>query len=248
MLRSLKELIGYKLLARDGEVGTVRDFLFDDVLWTIRYQVADTGGWLTGRQVLLPPPVLGKANWTSGEFPVSLTKKQVEESPPIIEDKPVSRQHEFELMQFYGLKPYWVGGVTGGDFPQEIAEPKSDEEEGQVIAEEMDDPHLRSVDEVIGYHIQAVDNSVGHVDDFLIDDESWVLRYLIVDTRNILPGKKVMLSLLWVSQVKWEESTVYMDVPERYIKEGPEFDPNEPINREKEEVLFDFYGRPRYWL
>jgi hypothetical protein len=248
MLRSLKELLRYDLQATDGQVGKVTDFLFDDVLWTIRYLVADTGGWLSGRKVLLPPEVLGQADWSTRTFPVSLTKIQVEESPEIAEDKPVSRQHQLKLMQFYGLKPYWIAGVTGGDFPQEIAKTETEKESGNVATAEAGDPHLRSADEVMGYHIQAVDNAVGHVEDFLIDDENWVLRYMIVDTKNILPGKKVMLSLLWVNQVSYDESSVFMDVPEKYIKNSPEFKPGVPVNREQEEILFDYYGRPKYWL
>jgi len=103
MQKSTKELKGYAIDATDGDIGKVDDFYFDDKSWTIRYLVVDTGNWLLGRKVLLSPIAVGKADFSSGRFNVTLTKKQVEESPSIDTDKPVSRQHETSYHDYYRL-------------------------------------------------------------------------------------------------------------------------------------------------
>src|SRR5512135_669019 len=94
MRKITKDLKGNTIVATDGDIGKVDDFYFDEESWTIRYLVADTGDWLLRRKVLLSPVAFGKADFASGRFKVTLTKKQIENSPSIDTDKPVSRQHE----------------------------------------------------------------------------------------------------------------------------------------------------------
>jgi hypothetical protein len=247
MLRSVKEIHNYVLQAKDGEIGRCKDFLFDDRFWAIRYMVADTGKWLPGRKVLVSPISLGEPDWDSGLFPVRLTKKQIEEAPDLEEDAPVSRQYEISLNKFYGWPFYW-GGVRawgpvsypGSLFDQEMAE--------NISAEvESGDEHLRSIDEVTGYRIRATDDDIGHVEDFILEDDVWTIRYMIVDTRNWLPGRKVLVSPGWINSISWAESRVRVGVTVEAIKNGPEYDPSQPINREYEVRLYDFYGRPKYW-
>ncbi len=247
MIRSLEDLRNYAILARDDEIGKVSDFFFDDLAWVVRYVVADTGGWLEDRQVLLSPLVLGQPDWEAQAVPVNLTRRQVEGSPPIAADLPVSRQMEVDLAEYYGWPPYWqttppmtgVGAMAAGPAPPE----------GSAGARpETGDPHLRSVEEVTGYHIQARDGSIGHVEDLIAKDENWVIRYLVVDTRNLLPGKKVLVSPAWVEDVNWVERLVHVDLLQETIKNSPEFDPSAPVNREYEVQLYDYYGRPKYWV
>jgi hypothetical protein len=125
-----------------------------------------------------------------------------------------------------------------------IARTATEQEEKE---ERHSDPHLRSTREVIGYHIQARDGEIGHVDDLIVDDELWYLRYLVIDTRNWLPGRKVLVAPAWAEQVSWIERKVYIDLKRETIKNSPEFDPSMPVNREYEVQLYDYYGRPRYW-
>ena len=244
MLRSVFELIGYSMAAADGDLGKAHDFLFDDEQWTIRHLVVDTGHWLPGRKVLIAPEALGKADWAKRQFSVSLTREQIENSPPIDTDEPVSRQKERVLFEYFAWTPYWGGGVMwpyaqpGG---MAVPEPKAREPEN------AEDTHLRSVRAVNGYHISAHDGDVGHVEDFVIDDESWVIRYIVADTRNWLPGKKVLLSPSWFKDVNWQEHKVSTDLNRDQIKDAPEFDPRAPVNRELEAQIYDFYGRPKYW-
>jgi len=252
MLRSTNELLGYKLEASDGNLGKVRDFYFDDESWTVRYLVADTRRWLPGRLVLISPSSLGHPKWAAHLFPVSLDKEQIENGPPISQDQPVSRQQESKLSRYYGWPIYWGAGLSYGAPPMAPAAIAKLAEEG-AEAEEKDeqddgDQHLRSVREVTGYKIKAQDGEIGHVEDFIVDDESWILRYLVVDTRNWLPGgKKVMLSPGWAERVDWKREKVVVDLKGDTVERGPEYNPANPVNREVETRLYDYYGRPVYW-
>lgn len=248
MLRSLNDVKGYSLHAQDGKIGSVDDFYFDDVQWRVRYLVVDTGNWLPGRRVLISPVALGQPAWESGTLPVDLTEKQVKNSPSIDEHKPVSRQYELELQRYYGWPVYWhTVAPVGVDPPVESAETKG-AQSGDQPKQAGEECCLRSSGEVTGYRIQATDGEIGHVEDFITDDEKWVLRYMVVDTRNWLPGKKVLVAPSWIEKVKWKGAEVHVDVPRKAVKESPEYDPTAPVNTEYEARLYDFYGRPKYWL
>lgn len=251
MLRSLKNLEDYYVTATDGDVGSVVDFLFDDQRWTIRYLVVKAGGFLKGRRVLVSPIFFRDADWKSRRFHVALTRDQVKQSPDINLDQPVSRQSERTYHGYFGVPLYW--GYTGlwgmGGYPGMLA-PGTWESNANVLppqSEEAGDFHLRSAHEVRGYHVQGTDEEIGHVADFIVDDESWALRYLVVDTSNWWVGKKVLVSPLWASNVSWEDQKVHFALPRESIKNSPVWDPSAPVNRQYEEHLYDYYGRPVYW-
>ena len=248
MLRSSKDLQGYTIAASDGDVGRVHDFYFDDERWTVRYLVVDTGTWLPGRKVPISPVALGEADWYGQRLSVNLTKEQVKDSPDIDLDKPISRQYEVDYFNYYGWPYYWagVGAWAGWAYPGLLATaPRS--QAAPVAVEERGDPHLRSVWEVTGYHIQATDEEIGHVEDFIVDDETWEMRYLVVDTSNWWFGKKVLVAPRWITTVSWPERKVFVDLTRDQVKDAPEWDPDAPVNREYEERLYDYYGRPAYW-
>ncbi len=121
-------------------------------------------------------------------------------------------------------------------------------EEGAVMAEERGDPHLRSTKEVEGYYIRATDGEIGHVEDFVVDDEEWAIRYVVVDTRNWLPGRKVLVSPRWISHLSWPQKEVYVDLTRDETKSAPEWDPDAPLDRQYEMRLHEHYGRPPYWV
>lgn len=250
MLRSIKEMNGFTIIASDGEIGKINDFYFDDQTWTIRYLIADTGGWLTSRLVLISPEALGKPDWENEEFHVNLTKKQVEESPDISRDKPVSKQQEVDLTNYYGWPYYWTG-MTGG-IPGAIPYPAAVEagtsrEIKKDSEENKGDPHLRSTNEVEGYNILASDGEIGSVEDFIVDDETWNIRYMIVDTNKWLPGgKKVIIALQWIRDIDWLESRVTVDLDKQNIKSSPEYDPDS-LSRDYEGRLYEHYKRKKYW-
>ena len=248
MLRSMNEIIGYKIEASDGELGRAKDFLFDDHSWVVRYLVADTGGWLQDRQVLLSPQAMSEPDCTRGAIPVALTRQQVENSPWIESDLPVSRQHEQRLAEYYNWQPYWQQqDVPFGVPVLRMPVPTAVSVEESGTKDLAGDPDLRSVKELTGYHIHASDGDIGHVAEFLVQTEGWVIRYMVVDTRNWLPGKKILVSPAWVKRVDWDEKSLHVDLSRQAIRGSVEFDPAAPVNREYEARLYDYYGRPKYW-
>jgi hypothetical protein len=247
MLRNVTRLKGFTIRARDGDMGIVDQFYFDDQSWAIRYLVVNAGDWLGGRLVLVSPLALRQTDWQSRLLDVALTKKQVEDSPPIDTHKPVSRQHEAAYLGYYGYPTYWAAP----DYPNAMAvqmEAVVEAEALQARAElEPVDSHLRSTAEVTGYHLEAANGEIGHVRDFIVDDESWAIRYLQVDTRNWWPGKKVLVSPQWINRVSWATSKVYVDLTRETIQNGPEWDDSVPVTREYENRLYDYYARSPYW-
>jgi hypothetical protein len=254
MLRSLDDMKSHQLLASDGQLGGIKDFLYDDATWHVRFIVVETGNWLTGRKVLVSPSAVEEEDGSRQVMTINLTRKQIEEGPSVDEALPVSRRLEREFALYYGwpapLQVPWQPIVP-------IAVPRASREGKQknpgeplpteTEIEEDDDHHLRSVDEVLGYHMQATDDDIGHLDDLIVDDRSWNIRYLVVDTRNLLPGKKVLIAPDWVQDISWSDRQVTVDVSRNQVEKSPEFDPGTPINRRVEEQLYDFYGRPVYW-
>lgn len=244
MLRSVKELHDYTIHATDGDIGSVHALLFDDQTWDIRYLVCDVGGWLPGRLVLLAPSALKQPHYDTRMISVALTKEQVEHSPDIDSDMPVERQYEIALHRYYDWPVYWGALEPVGAIVPSLPAVAMDE----IGDDPRVDPHLRSTREVIDYYIQARDGDIGHVEDFIIDDALWVMRYMVVDTRNWWPGKKVLVAPQWITEIRWGDAQVQVDMTREQIKSSPEFDPTAPVNRVYEERLFDYYGRPKYWL
>jgi hypothetical protein len=246
MLIEAKKLQGYKLESLDGEIGQFKEFYFDDRHWAIRYLVADTGGWLTGRQVLISPYALVAVNKEEQHIAVDLTKKQIEDSPALYSDKPVSREFEEEYYGYFGLPPYWNGPYMWGSSPYIMRDRAIRKE--HYGTERVLDPHLRSTHDVRGHHVQAVDGGIGHVEDFVIDDESWAIRYLIIDTKNWWPGKKVLVSPRWIERVSWSESKLFTNLSRETIKQAPEYTEDALLTRDYETGLHRHYDRPGYWL
>ena len=246
MLRNVSAILSYVLSAQDGEIGRCSDFLFDDEEWMVRYMVADTHKWLPGRQVLISPESLGEPDWHTRRFQIKLTRRRIKDNPPLDEDAPVSRQYEKIWGEYYGTRLYWEKEniQTGGPTPSMM---RAVQDKLATDFEDPEDNHLRSIKEVLGYHIQATDGEVGHVEDFVVDDETWALRYVVVDTRNWLPGRKVLVSPRWATAVNWGEEKLWFDLPIKRIKNSPKYNPSDPINHEYERILHDYYGRSVYW-
>ncbi len=250
MLKKTSDLEGCRLGARDGDIGVVEDFYFDDLNWTIRYMVANTGAWLPKRQVLISPHAVRKLQSPPGiTVEVDLTKGQIEKSPSIETDKPVSRQFEEQYHRYYAWPAYWEGPWIWGPIPHPGDHGATTMPPTPPAASPpaKGDPHLRSVNEVLTYNVHALDRETGHIEDLLTDDVLWAIRYLVIDTRNWLPGRRVLVPPQWISWVSWSESRVYLDLDRDTIARAPEYDPFRPITREYEEQFFSHYGREPYW-
>ena len=246
MLSKAKTLNGYKLEGLDGEIGKVEEFYFDDRYWTIRYLVADTGNWLSGRKVLISPYALNSVIKSEKHLSVDLTKKQIQDSPSWDSHKPVSRQFEDDYYGYYGWPAYWSGSSVWGDYPY-IERDRN--KWGQFTkGTKAWDRHLRSTREVTGYNLHALDGEIGHIEDFVVDDETWAIRYLIVGTKNWWPGKKVLVSPQWIERVSWGERKVFVNLSRGTIKQSPEYTDESLLTRDYEIGLHGHYNRKGYWI
>lgn len=246
MLHSLKALEGFTISATDGQLGNVKDIYFDDRQWVIRYFEVDTG-WLAGRNVLISPISVRGIDWKRKTINVDLTQQQVNNSPGIDTARPVSRQHEAALSSYYGYPLYWTGPFAWGYTalptmlePLPFDEVATRQEMGlqPEVDSSDDDPHLRTKDEIVGYDIQATDDTVGHVDDFLFDDQDWSVLLMVVDTRNWWPGKHVLLSPKLVIDMSWEEKSVLVNISRAEIESSPEYDEDHPPERSTVEDVY----------
>jgi hypothetical protein len=228
MLRSVKQLYGDQLGASDGEIGRVKDFYFDDQNWVVRYLVADTGTWLSGRQVLISPHALGRLDQAGKVLRVNLTRKQIEDSPSIESHKPVSRQYEEEYYRYFGWPYYWEGaglwGMSGFPILELPAKPLPSES-APVIGPQLEraDAHLRSTQAVSGYHLRTSDRIIGHVCGFMMDDQSWAIGQLVIKAGHRLSGKEVVIPTKNVERISYEESTVFVNLTSEAVERSPAY-------------------------
>jgi hypothetical protein len=234
MEQNIKELYGTELAASDGDIGHVKDFYFDDKNWVVRYLVADTGSWLIGRLVLLTPHSFGK--FTHSEktlqktLQIKLRKMQIESSPSIDTHLPVSRQYEIEYYGYYGWSPYWDGGGMWGigNYPMVLPLLK-DELKAHEKHKHREDKHLRSTLAVTGYHIQSVDSEIGHVSGFLVDDKSWAITELVIETGHWYSGKEILISPNKVERISYDESKVFVTLTKADIQQTVEHKVSEHV-------------------
>lgn len=261
MLRNLHDLNDYTIRAADGDIGHVKDFYIDDQAWVIRYFVVETGSWLSSRKVLVSPIAVGELDWQEKSLPVSVTRKQVENSPDIDTDKPVSRQHENQYIAYYSYFPYWAGpGLWGAGthpnlmMPQFVSTPSviqpqpdhADVDDSTTLLDNYD-THLRSCNVVMDYYVHASDGEIGHVQAMLVDDETWAIRYLVVNTSNWWLGHQVLIAPDWIHAVSWSDETVSLTITRQQVKDAPPYDPSIPVDRTHEISVYKHYGNMAYW-
>ena len=243
MKRRIKSIIGNTIGAIDGEIGKVKDFYFDDETWIVRYLIIETGNWMLGRKVLLSPQSIIMSDWEHDVFKVNLTKEQVFNSPNIDTNKPVNRQHENELHQYYPWNIYWNDlGLSGIPMPFSMLSPEKPlGEQDDLPFETHTDPHLNSTSQVTGYRIKAIDGDIGDVEDFILDDNSWAIDFIEIDTGTWLPGKKVILSPKLIKVIEWDTATVFLNTSVNHVKNSPEYFPGQQITDSYENGLLNHY-------
>jgi len=243
MKRSIKDLKDYTLNAKDGTEGKVKDFLFDEEAWIIRYLHGDFGSWLKSKKILIPRVFLGEPEWQEENFPVEITRDMIEKGPDIDEHMPVSREYEAELMKYYNLDPYWPytysAPAGGGLFfpPRPLTVPPKSVDEDELKS------NLRSYKEVKGYHIRTKEEKLGHVDDLIIDDEDWQIVYMVVEFTSWLPmSKKVLISIEWLEEISYVDNEIKISMTPEKLKKAPQYNPDIVLNQEEEKKLYDFYS------
>ncbi|PKL92093.1 MAG: photosystem reaction center subunit H [Candidatus Goldiibacteriota bacterium HGW-Goldbacteria-1] len=239
MLNSVKNLKGYKLKCTDGEIGEVDEFYFDDRFWVVRYLVASTGQDSLKKQVLISPCALKEVTREDKNIYIQLTKKQVEDAPSVDADKPVTRQFEEDYYHFFGWPVYWNGSS--------ILDNAEKNTESQPDTNKVWNPNLRGTKYVTGYNVHAEEGQMGKVEDFIIDDEVWAIRYLVISLGKWFADKKVLVSPHWIESVSFEELKVHLNLKMNDVKESPEYTPETMPDRNYEERLHLHYKRQGYW-
>jgi hypothetical protein len=266
MLRSTKDLQNYEVIATDGPIGHVKDFYFDDADWVIRYLMLNTGTWLSDRNVLISPISVRHPASQHQALQLGITREQVKKSPDIDTHKPVSRQNEEQYLGYFGYTNYWGGGgywgsgmypyamvpgYAGNGLNQTNWADRNREEEDRLREERArhrnDDPHLRSCEAVTGYHMHATDGEIGHVSGYLVDDETWAIRYMVVNTSNWWMGHRVLIAPTWITGVHWTDRTVSINLSRESVKASPVYEPDATWSREHDRNLYRHYGRAGYW-
>lgn len=241
MKRSLKTITDFKLHTKDNTSGKVKDLLFDEKLWIIRYIEADFGNLFTSKRVLIPKAFWENPDWKNEEMTLPITDAEIDKCPDIEKHRPVSREYEAELHKYYRVNPYWPTanlGLAGGFYPpRPIAIPN------KVVEEKDINTVLRSFDEIRGYELQALDGKIGHIDDLLVDVDDWQLIYVIVDTSNWhFWSKKVMVPVFSLHNINYVNREVTIDMSTETIKNAPDYNPSDPLTREQEEGIYDFFS------
>ncbi len=223
MMSKLSECVGCVVHASDGEVGTVEELYLDDVAWRVRY-LAVKMAQPPGRTVLLSVAAVRKPDWNQRVIPVDHTLGQVLASPVATGDAPGTRQHEIALHRHYLWPVYWLGGFY--ELPA-LALAQGGIEVGELamasprVGVRKREAHLRAMREVMDCRVHAVDGLLGGIQDALIDDETWSIRYLIVNMHTWLPMRLVLVSPQWMTKVRWLDHEIQVDLTREIIKTSP---------------------------
>jgi len=248
MLRSSKELQVYRIHATGGEIGHLEDFYFDDREWDINYFVVDIGTWLHGKKVLMSPHAVTGVHEATKTIYTPFTIEQIRRSADVRSHRPVALQQPHDYYLYLGW-PHYVGLSAINDSTRgsvsKISDRKRHEDSGRSIERSYDE-HLRSSKVVSHYHIIAVDGEIGHFEDFIVDDQTWAIRYAIAVTGNWWSGKKVLLPAEWVLWISWEESNVYVGLRRERIATAPAFEPGQRLTHELELEIYNHYKHSRY--
>jgi len=217
MLRSARNLLGHRISVKDGDIGRCVDLLVDESKWSARYLVVEAGAWLSGRRLFISPLALSKAEWTSRRMVLDTSRGQVETAPFLENDALFTRDHELDLFRHYGWS---VGGLE----PISEAAPRADLSRPPPLG-----PALRSVNEMLSYGLEAEGGPAGHVDDLIVDDDTWLLPYVVAESQSWLTGRKVLVPTDQILGVDWDDRSVEVAVPIAAIEEAPEYDPSAPV-------------------
>jgi uncharacterized protein YrrD len=205
MLISTRHAYGAVLEGPDGRLGTLYDVLFDDQSWKVRHLLVSRDRWFHGRQVLIEPEVVERTDWAERKLSTRMTKEQIQRCPGPETDLPVARCQAREAAQVLVWEAYWTGVLDNSEGPE-------------------GNSHLRSTKVLNGLHIHCTDGMFGHVDDFVFDDETWTIRYLVVETRNWWPGKHVLVEPSSIRSIRWEDGEIHLSLTREEVLNRPAYE------------------------
>ncbi len=238
MLRRMSKLLGDRVRAADGELGSLRDLYFDDSSWSVRYFLVDTCGRLERNRVLVVPVALGGIDETERAMDVQLTRGQLKDSPALDGLEPVSRSYEAAYYRHLGWPPYWRTEFSSSSAPP--SEPAGERRDARAGEHDV---RLRSAVEAAECEVEACDGQLGRVEDFFVDDGDWMLRYLEIEACEWLPGKKVLIACRWIERARWSECRIVVEPSRAEIRGAPAYDASAPVAPAYERELARHYGR-----
>lgn len=249
MFNSVSHVTAAHVKAVDGDIGPVQDVLVDDRNWVIRYLVVDAGTWLAERDVLISPYSVKQPVGRDGVIDVALTRRLIRTSPALDSERPVTRQQEQAFERHYHYPAYWDGGglwaLGAMPYPSVAPRPNSDREATNDYPPDM---QLRSTEQLCSFEVLAADLGIGQVQDFVFDDESWQVRYLVVDTQGWWPGgRRVLIALSWVDHIDWARQQIHVSMTREQVECSPAYQDATSIHRDYEILLHANYERPGYW-
>jgi hypothetical protein len=247
MLASLTELRGYRVRGTDGEIGRFADLCFPDSEWVVRYAVVEMED--LGREALLLSTYLGRLNRGTHILSVETRREQVANTPPLDRSQPITRQEEKELHALYGWPIYWweqEHDITpiGGLWEEERVPEQTEESEAEAQAEteiEPEGPQLLFAGDLVEvYGIQAEGGEAGTLQDLIVDDETWMIPYLVVNTPE---AQRVLLATDYVETIDLGTRDLYVSLPRDAIAGGPVISATEPITPALEQSLREYYDQ-----
>jgi hypothetical protein len=232
MQRNINSLTGYNMMATDGEIGKVIEFYFDDETWFLRYMILKTGDWLFGRKILISPDALKKTSWNTGLFSVNITKEQIRESPAINTDKPIYRSQEIELYAHYDWEGEWgsrfyEGGSMGKSNPIPVLDRGILSSADKADIYSNDKLHLQNTSKVLGFQILCTDGEFGSLVDFVMDDQTWQILYIVAETGISSDGKKTLIHIKDIQKVQLDQANILVNVTLATLKNGKSFKESE---------------------
>ncbi|HDT14607.1 MAG TPA: PRC-barrel domain containing protein [Firmicutes bacterium] len=244
MFISLKNLIGYSVMTPEGDAGKIEDIFFDDISWSVRYYRVKAGNIIHKERFLISPSDIQEhPDWENRSIYIKNEAEKINKSPDEGDDMLPGRETEEKIAKYYNWPVYWTGLTYGSPVIPALFNDTQEEKD----TEKEKTSKLRSLKDFLKYDVEALDGELGSVYDVIIDDQNAKIMYFAVDTHKILPGKRVLITTTWAKETDWINGKLVTTLTKEEIKNSPEYDPSQPVNREYEEVLFDYYGRPRYW-
>ncbi|PSL50806.1 PRC-barrel domain protein [Salsuginibacillus halophilus] len=252
MLFEAKKLRNFGVITSDGELGKIDDVYMDEDQWVIRYLVVNRKPLLPGGKVLVSPIAVERMDINGQTIHLNVTKEELEEAPGKEEAEPITRKKELELHHHFGYGYYWPAQGMWGSFPypHQLRVEAPHHQRPQELPNE-EEIKVRSLKEMTGdwsgYDVEGSDGDIGTIDDVIVEDDTWNIRYISVDTGRLFSTGHAVLSSSWILHTEDEEKKVRVKMARHEVQAAPEYVPGQPLDREFEERLFDHYDQEKYW-